>query len=87
MKQHPYLPNECAERLSKTALKNYAFFALNTANEFLNSGDSYAAKNQVREALQCYSSLGVISSSLKLAIKILLFKVLLKVGWMQPANS
>ncbi len=81
-----YLPNECADRLSKTALKNYAYYALNTANEFLNSGDSYAAKNQVREALQCSSSLGVVSSSLKLAIKILLSKMRLKVGRMQSAN-
>ncbi len=67
-----YLPNECADRLSKTALKNYAFYALNSAKEFALSGDTYAAMNQIREALYCCSSLSVIRHSVMLIIRVLL---------------
>jgi hypothetical protein len=82
-----YLPTECADKLTQTALKNYAFSALNTANEFFSVGDRYAARNQLREALLCHSSPSVVSSSLKLGIKIFFLKVLLKLGWAQPVNS
>jgi glycosyltransferase involved in cell wall biosynthesis len=65
-----YLPNECADRLSKTALENYAFYALNSAKEFALHGDISAALNQIREALLCCSSLKVIRPALKLGAKL-----------------
>jgi glycosyltransferase involved in cell wall biosynthesis len=65
-----YLPSECANKLAKTALRNYAFYALNSAKELIKVGDNYAARHQISEALKCYSSISVISSSLKLNIKI-----------------
>jgi glycosyltransferase involved in cell wall biosynthesis len=82
-----YLPTDCADQLTQTALRNYAFFALNTANEFFNAGDRYAARNQLREALLCHSSLSVVSSSLKLGIKIFYLMMLSGLHWVQPANS
>lgn len=66
-----YLPNECADRLSKTALENYAFYALNSAKEFVFTGDTYAAMNQIREALRCCSSLKVTRRSVKLITRVL----------------
>jgi len=65
-----YLPTESANKLAKTALINYAFYALNSAREFVSAGDTYAASNQIREALLCDSSLKVVRLSLRLCIKI-----------------
>lgn len=82
-----YLPTESANKLAKTALRNYAFYALNSARELLSAGDSYAAINQLREALLCHSSLAVVRSSLKLSIKIFSHIILSRIRWTQPANS
>ncbi|NMG05952.1 family 2 glycosyl transferase [Brasilonema sp. UFV-L1] len=82
-----YLPSERANKLAKTALRNYAFYALNSAKELLSAGDSYAARNQLREALLCHSSLSVVNSSLKLGIKIFSHIMLSGIRWTQPANS
>jgi len=62
-----YLPKEKAEKLSKTASRNYALHALTDARRFTEMGDITAAINQMREALLCSSSLKVILSSLKLS--------------------
>ncbi|NJR76337.1 MAG: glycosyltransferase family 2 protein [Scytonema sp. CRU_2_7] len=44
-----YLPSERANKLTKIALRNYAFYALNSAREFLSEGDSYAAKTNLEK--------------------------------------
>jgi glycosyltransferase involved in cell wall biosynthesis len=73
-----YLPNECADKLSKSALEFYAFEALNSARKLVAVGDTSAAMNQLREALLCRSSLKIIKSSLKLSLKIIMFSKLVK---------
>ena len=82
-----YLPTEKAEPLTRAALKNYAFYALNTAKDFINAGDSSAAINQIREALRCESSLKTIRSSLKLSAQAFYLKALSRIHSTQPANS
>jgi glycosyltransferase involved in cell wall biosynthesis len=66
-----YLPSDCADRLSKNALENYAFYALNDARKFILKDDISAAMNQIREALACRSSFKVTHATLKLIGKIL----------------
>ncbi|MEG4861333.1 glycosyltransferase [Microcoleus sp. K1-B6] len=66
-----YLPENKADRLSKTASKNYALYALTSARQFTQLGDISAAMNQIREALLCSSSLKVFLSSLKLLTYVL----------------
>jgi glycosyltransferase involved in cell wall biosynthesis len=61
-----YLPNNSADQLSQKALEYYAFYALQSARHFILKGDTYAAKNQIKEALRCRSSFKVILASLKL---------------------
>lgn len=74
-----YLPNECADRLSQTALEHYAFYALNDASKLALNGDTSAAMNQIREALLCCSSLKVIRPALKLSTKLFYLKILDKI--------
>lgn len=66
-----YLPGERADRLSRQALENYAFYALNDAKKLAGHGDTTAAMNQIREALRCCSSLKVIRPALKLKTRLL----------------
>ncbi len=80
-----YLPSDCADRFAKMALKNYAFYALNSANELAKSGDTRASLNQLREAFRCSSSFKVILSSLKLSVKI--FYLMMSGRWIQLINS
>jgi glycosyltransferase involved in cell wall biosynthesis len=82
-----YLPKESANKIASTALRNYAFYALNSAKEFINLGDSYAAINQLREALRCHFSLALIKPSIKLSIKIFYLKLLSELSWAEPTNS
>ncbi len=72
-----YLPSERADNLTKTALKNYAFYALNCARQFVNVGDTYAAINQIREAFRCCSSFNIVYFSLKLSVRMLYLKMML----------
>ncbi|MCW9682202.1 glycosyltransferase [Dolichospermum planctonicum UHCC 0167] len=65
-----YLPNDSVDELSGIALKNYAFYSLDTANKFISTGDIYGAINQLKEALKCHSSIPLIRSSIKLSTKI-----------------
>ncbi|MFN6481895.1 MULTISPECIES: glycosyltransferase family 2 protein [unclassified Nostoc] len=81
-----YLPSESVEKLSRSALKNYAFYALGSANEFIRAGDSYGAINQLKEALRCHLSIVVIRSSIKLSIKIIYLRVLSRIRWVQSVN-
>ena len=69
-----YLPPEKANRLNQEVLKNYANYALSTAREFVRGNDLMAAKNQIREALRCQSSINTICASLKLGVKALSLK-------------
>lgn len=73
-----YLPNECANELAEIALKNYAFYALSSANELTEEGDIRASINQIKEAFRCFSSFKVVFSSLKLSVKI--FSIVTKSG-------
>ncbi|NEP11869.1 MAG: glycosyltransferase family 2 protein [Symploca sp. SIO2C1] len=66
-----YLPQDSADSLSKQALENYAFYALNEAKKLAGHGDTTAAMNQIREALRCCSSLKVIRPALKLRARLL----------------
>jgi hypothetical protein len=70
-----YLPPQSAKQLSKTALSNYASYALKTAQEFIAHGDIQSATCQVREALRCSSSYRTWKSALKLLFPILLSQV------------
>ncbi|XHX79220.1 MAG: glycosyltransferase family 2 protein [Stenomitos frigidus ULC029] len=65
-----YLPEANARQLTKVALNNYAFYALDSASQFARVGDSSAAISQIREALKCRSSLRVLQSSMQLSAKI-----------------
>jgi glycosyltransferase involved in cell wall biosynthesis len=74
-----YLPNGDAQKLTKIALQNYAFYALNTANEFAQSGDTSSAINQLKEALKCCHSSRVLQSSMKLGMKLFYLESLRKI--------
>ncbi|MCC5632348.1 glycosyltransferase [Nostoc sphaeroides CHAB 2801] len=65
-----YLRTERTNELKQTALRNYAFNALGSAEEFVGKGDAYGAINQIREAFLCNSSLKIAIYSLKLGIKL-----------------
>lgn len=82
-----YLPSKSANKLSRTALRNYAFYALNSAKDFLSAGDSYGARNQLREALNCDLSIAIVRASIKLMIPIFRLMILSGLPWRQPANS
>ncbi|MBR8832766.1 MAG: glycosyltransferase [Stigonema ocellatum SAG 48.90 = DSM 106950] len=71
-----YLPNEYADRLSKTALENYALYALGYASGFTFKGDTIPAISLMKEALLCSSSLKVIYSVLKLSTKLFYIKII-----------
>lgn len=64
------MQNDSVDELSGIALKNYAFYSLDTANKFISTGDIYGAINQLKEALKCHSSIPLIRSSIKLSTKI-----------------
>jgi hypothetical protein len=81
-----YLPSECVDKLTKTALKNYAFYALNSANELAQAGDPHAAMNQIREALRCCSSFKIMQSSLKLSTRVLYLMMRLDSRRTQPTS-
>ncbi|WP_310428148.1 glycosyltransferase [Chamaesiphon sp. VAR_48_metabat_135_sub] len=81
-----YLPSNCADRLSSTALRNYAFYALNSAREFISIGDLYGAKNQLREASRCHLSMAIFKSLIKLNIKSFYLKIISRLPWVQSAN-
>jgi GT2 family glycosyltransferase len=66
-----YLPDTRRAVLTKQALKNYAFYALQTARLFTLNGDRNSALNQLKEAMQCNTSLGIIYTVLKLRLKLL----------------
>lgn len=74
-----YIPDGHAQKLTKIALENYAFYALNTANEFAQAGDTSSAVNQLKEALRCCSSLKILQSSMKLSLKLLYLETLRKI--------
>ncbi|MBV8886847.1 MAG: glycosyltransferase [Chroococcidiopsidaceae cyanobacterium CP_BM_RX_35] len=71
-----YLPDDCADTLSESALRFYAFYALNDARRFVMQRDMHAALNQIREALLCCSSWSVVCVSLNLKATLLYLKVL-----------
>lgn len=81
-----YLPSEGADKLTKTALKNYAFYALNSASELAKAGDPHAAMNQIREALRCCSSFKIMQSSLKLSTRVLYLMMMLDSRRTQPTS-
>ena len=76
-----YLPSECADKLSRSALRNYAFYALNTAKNFISNQDTNAAINQMREAWRCDSSMKIILSSLKPMMKLLKLKIIKPISY------
>ena len=82
-----YLPDECADKLAKRALKNYAFYALKSASELAGAGDTSAAINQIREAFRCCSSLKVVLSSLKVSTRVLYLMTKSSWRWTQPTSS
>jgi glycosyltransferase involved in cell wall biosynthesis len=82
-----YLPSESADKLSKTALENYAFYAINSAREFINHGDATAASNQLREALRCSTSLRVFRDALKLFRHVAFQKVISSFQPLQPSRN
>lgn len=82
---HEYLPNENAHQLTQSALIHYAFFALNSADEFVQLGDISSAINQLREALLCSSSFSVLRFSTKISAKIIYQMLASKLRQTQPA--
>ena len=81
-----YLPDECADKLAKMALKNYAFYALKSASELAGAGDTRAAMNQIREAFRCYSSFKVVLSSLKVSTRVFYLMMMSGWRWTQPTS-
>jgi glycosyltransferase involved in cell wall biosynthesis len=73
-----YLPSERADEFTKTALKKYAFHALNFARELAKVGDIYGTMNQIREALRCCSSFQIMRSSLRLSLQVLYLRIKLR---------
>ncbi|MBW4636964.1 MAG: glycosyltransferase [Gloeocapsa sp. UFS-A4-WI-NPMV-4B04] len=73
-----YLPTDCADTLSKTALENYALYALNQSHMFSSRGSTITAIKLIREALLCNSSLNIICPALKLSTKLIWLAVLAK---------
>lgn len=65
-----YLPIESVEKLSRSARKNYAVYAMNTARGFASQNNIGAALNQFREALRCYLSPSICQISLDLLVYI-----------------
>ena len=82
-----YLPDECADKFAKRALKNYAFYALKSASELAGAGDTSAAINQIREAFRCCSSFKVVLSSLKVSARVLYLMTKSGWRWTQPTSS
>lgn len=66
-----YLPPDISESSTQTALRNYAFYALNTARKLVHHGDYKGAMNQTREALRCYLSFKIVSSVIKLSVRVM----------------
>jgi glycosyltransferase involved in cell wall biosynthesis len=64
-----YLTPQSAKQLSKTALSNYASYALSTAQEFMTYGDTQSAICQIREAIKCSFSYPTLKSALKLMLR------------------
>ncbi|MEO1684620.1 MAG: glycosyltransferase family 2 protein [Cyanobacteria bacterium J06631_12] len=65
-----YLPRAIAPQLSRTALENYAFYALDIAKQQLQRQDSEAAIANVKEALKCSDSASVQQALVKLFLPI-----------------
>lgn len=61
-----YLPPDRANILTKTALENYAIYALDTSQKFLLKGEVFGALNQLKEAFRCRLSLKVLRRMIKL---------------------
>ena len=74
-----YLPKERAKQLTQKTLTHYALFALGYASQLAAKGDTYGAKNQIREALLCQSSLKIIFPALKLSTKLYYRQILDKI--------
>ncbi len=81
-----YLPDKTAEKLSRTAAKNYGIHALSTARKYANVGDITAALAQIREALRCSLSLKVILSSSKLMLYLVYVAIASSRQRPQPQN-
>ena len=66
-----YLPDDRMNALTQQALKNYALYALQTAQLFILNDDKDSALNQIREAIQCNTSSAVLYAALKLKLRAL----------------
>ncbi len=71
-----YLPNNCAEKVTKSALNNYAFYALDEAKKLAINGNIHDALSNIKEALRCCSSFKVIRRSVKL-ITLVLYQMMM----------
>ncbi len=61
-----YLPNESANKLSKTARENYAFYGLNKAQNFISNGERITGLNLILEAFRCSFSVNVMYQTLRM---------------------
>jgi len=59
----PYLPEAIADKYTKRAMQNSAFYALETADLMLAQGNIRSAIIQIREALKCSPTFRVIRSA------------------------
>lgn len=80
-----YLPSNQADQLTQKALENYAQYALKTANQFINTGNSEAAFSQIREALKCSTSFKVMLAASRLGLRAMYRSI--KSGLAQPRLS
>jgi glycosyltransferase involved in cell wall biosynthesis len=64
-----YLPEARARELSNKARKDWAFWAFHIAQEMIDKGDTTAATIQIKEGLQCSSSLEAINLAVGLTLK------------------
>jgi glycosyltransferase involved in cell wall biosynthesis len=81
-----YLPSQKSATLNRYALKNYANYALITADAFIKAKDRSAAIAQIRAAIACHFSLSTIPMLLKLSLKAVNREISSKLYFDRSAN-
>lgn len=67
---HDYLPEKDSTRLSRMSLEHNALCTINIAYSFLKNGEIQIALNQLKGALQLYTSPKVIYATLRLILRL-----------------
>ncbi|WP_348249210.1 glycosyltransferase family A protein [Leptolyngbya sp. GB1-A1] len=68
---HAYLPESVADSVTRSALKNWALWAVSFAQQMATKGNTRAALIQLREALICSRSWQIIKAGVRLILKVI----------------